>query len=479
MPDDPNFEPIINLMNECFKNKSDFNTFVVGSFISILNKIEDRDSLNDKILRLVVEIHTRRKIDKLLEKIREKFPKIYEESKDKNLEFFQKYEAKLVKIPSQETQAINDLIKYLQSLSLNQLQPIYSLYRPKNALQIVNDTNEMLTQLNRILPSQKYRPLIQFVAKVQQKFPQLNQKLEKWLAQYRNLFGYAYFPTSSNSTLISVSPLPVNSSESSLLIAINQSELDYLKLQAWFWSSELCRPIQEPELIKIISNESDENKRYQKLSEKVTELINKTNELMRKVGSVDLKIELFLPTKLLKANDLYLDWIEIQRLNFSVKMCQQYPVIFRLAERLEVGYQDLMGDWRRKWRQAQSNNPVIVTYCPNIEVQLSQAQTIGITLDRVSHCEDFFRLICLKAIPIALWSRCELKKTSCCQEINRILNSPNVIRDFQQLPREIKNERIAAQTGIEHIGHHICLLWDDPERMPPNETQLEYSLSPL
>ncbi|WP_287717023.1 hypothetical protein [Crocosphaera sp.] len=43
----------------------------------------------------------------------------------------------------------------------------------------------------------------------------------------------------------------------------------------------------------------------------------------------------------------------------------------------------------------------------------------------------------------------------------------------------IHNERISAIAGTEHIGHHICLLWDDPNRMPPDPQKPENALNSI
>jgi hypothetical protein len=98
-------------------------------------------------------------------------------------------------------------------------------------------------------------------------------------------------------------------------------------------------------------------------------------------------------------------------------------------------------------------------------------------LDSISHCEQFLKEIYLKSLPIALWSRCDLQTLSCLDEINRILT--NIGNDFKQLPQAIRNERISAPAGIEHIGHYICLLWDDPERIPPDPQTPENALMAL
>ena len=212
---------------------------------------------------------------------------------------------------------------------------------------------------------------------------------------------------------------------------------------------------------------------------------------MRRVGSEDLRIEFFLPIALLKQEDLSYDWLDIKKSNICVKLCQQYPVIFRLIERIKDENQDLIGVWKGKWQQIETSNPNfvnlvstgIVPYppdpkkCQNIDSQLIQAQTIGVKVDLVS-AEDLEKLlnkILLKAIPIALWSRCALNKTKCLDEINRILNC--LAGNLNQLPDAIHRERNDAQRGMEHIGHHICLLLEDPRRIPPPKN--DYPLSPL
>ena len=474
MPDDPNLAPIINLMNKCFLDENSLKSFVISFFLSKFNQLKDIDSIADKILTLVVDIYRDRDIPKLLEKIKEKYPQVYQECRERNIKYFKIYEPESIIINHQEFQAIKYLKECIQDLSFNQLQSIYLSCRPNTAPQIVNNINEMLTELNRILPSQPYRPLIQFVVIIQKNFSKLNQSLENWLSQYGNLFGYAEVPRLSTSTLNPTAPNSNKSSTSSLLIEIKKLNPNYIQVQAWFWSSQICRTIQEKEIIEVNNEQSELEHRYHKVAEKFTELIEKANRIMKKIGSKSLRIELFVTTQLLQDNDCYIDWLKVEKLGFFQEMCKQYNVVFRLAERLENQYQDLKEIWENKWRQVTSNNSIILDYSQNIECQLNQAQIIGIKLDTVSHYRDFFKLICLKALPIALWSRCDLKTSSCLDEINRILT--NVKNNFRQLPQEIQNERNSAPAGTEHIGHHICLLWDDPERMPPDPQKPDNAL---
>ena len=459
----------------------DFNNLVFYDFRNVYDNFTEGQQQDARIRLLIDYADKHGEIDKLLESIKKQNEKVYNKFSDRIFETTQ-----LKKSTEQEDQGINQLREDLKSLSMEKLEPIYLLFRPDNADQNVNNINEILTQLNRILPSQKYRRIIPFVLKIKQDFYQLNQSLnqslENWLSQYGNLFGYANFleigyanfletPNPRSSSSSSSAP---NSPESSLLIEIRKINPDYLQLKAWFWSSQLRRTIQEKELIAVKNEQSEINQRYQKLSDKFTELIKEVNREMKRVGSKKLRIELFLTTGLLQEDNCYIDWVKIKKADFLIELCKQYLVIFRLAERLDEDHQDLQENWEKKWHQVTLNNCSMVDYCQNIDNLLNQYTTIGIKLDTVSNYKDFFRKIYLKALPIALWSRCDLQTLSCLDEINRILT--RVQNDFRQLPQAIQEEINAAEPGTEHIGHHICLLWDDPERMPPDPKAPENAL---
>lgn len=472
MADDPNLDSIIGLMNKALTDKS-FTQLVFVSFTSVKNEFKPGDSLSCKIFKLVEYVATNRKTFKLLTKLEEINVKVFAEYKKKILQ------SKQSQIKYQRYKAINQLIQYLEGdLLLEQLQPFYSSCRPDRADRTVTDIKNMVTQLDRKI--EKYSPLIPFVVQVKHKYPEINQSLENWLSQYDNLFGYAEFQSTSNSTLNPSSTLIVNSSASSLLIEIKKLKSNHLELQAWFWSSQLTRNIQEKEIVEVISQESELDLRYKKLGEKFTKLIENANILMRQIGSESLRIEIFLPTQLLQENDFYVDWITIQKLGNFVEMCRQYIVIFRLAERLGEQYQDLKENWRDKWRQLTSNNAInsaIINYSHDIESRLNLDSIIGIKLDSVSNYPNFFKLISLKALPIALWSRCDLQTPSCLAEINRILTRAS---NFQNLLQQIQDERNAAPPARrEHIGHHICLLCDDPERVPPDLQKIDNALIPF
>ena len=452
-----NLRLIRDLINEAL-TPEEFDDLVFYSFRDVYRQFTNGQNLHLKYRLLLDHIDKYERTDDLLKEIKEKNPKAFNE-----------FQSSILDSMTPEEKAINNLGEYLQNQSFEQLKDIYSLYRPDKANEIVKNIDNILTQLNRIVPPQKYRPIIQFVVGIKQNYADLNlQKLlDKWLEKYGDFFGYSEFQETATPNFRQSSPDSQNPKllESYLLIELKKKNYSSLQIQGWFWSSKLIRNIQEKDLIEL------EN--YQ-LSEKLTELIRESNKIMRKIGSEDLRIELFLDTNLLMESDFYLDWLEVKKLKRPTKMCKQYIVTFRLAERLECDYQDSIGAWKRKWQNLNYNQGNVVDSYQTDDYELGLDETVGIKLNKLSEPAEFFKLISLNSLPLALWSRRDLQTISCQNEINRILR--NVQGNFNQLPKEVTNERKKA-AGEEHIGRHICLLWDNPERMPPDPSDPKYALS--
>ena len=452
-----NLRLIRDLINEAL-TPEEFDDLVFYSFRDVYSQFTNGQDKRQKVRLLFDYIEKYERINDLLNEIKEKNPKAFNE-----------FQSSLLDSMTPEEKAINNLGEYLQNQSFEQLKDIYLSYRPNKANKIVDNIDDILTQLNRIIPSQKYRPIIQFVVGIKQNYADLNLQrwLEEWLEKYGDFFGYSEFQETATPNFRQSSPDSQNRKllESYLLIELKKKNSSSLQIQGWFWSSKLIRNIQEKDLIEL------EN--YQ-LSEKLTELIRESNKIMGKIGSKDLRIELFLDTNLLMKSDFYFDWLEVKKLKRDIKMCKQYIVTFRLAERLEDEAQDLEGAWQRKWENLNYNQGNVVDFYHTDEDELGRDETVGIKLNKLSEPAKFFDLILLNSLPLAIWSRRDLQTISCQNEINRILR--NVQGNFNQLPKEVTNERKKA-AGEEHIGRHICLLWDNPERMPPDPSDPKYALS--
>ena len=452
-----NLKLIRDLINKAL-TPEEFDDLVFYSFRDVYSQFTNGQNQPLKVRLLFDYIEKYERINDLLNEIKEKNPKAFNE-----------FQSSILDSMTPEDKAINNLGEYLQNQSFEQLKDIYLSYRPNKANKIVDNIDDILTQLNRIIPSQKYRPIIQFVVGIKQNYADLNLQrwLEEWLEKYGDFFGYSEFQETATPNFRQSSPDSQNRKllESYLLIELKKKNSSSLQIQGLFWSSKLIRNIQEKDLIEL------EN--YQ-LSEKLTELIRESNKIMGKIGSKDLRIELFLDTNLLMKSDFYFDWLEVKKLKRDIKMCKQYIVTFRLAERLEDEAQDLEGAWQRKWENLNYNQGNVVDFYHTDDYELGLDETVGIKLNKLSETAKFFDLIVLNSLPLAIWSRRDLQTISCQNEINRILR--NVQGNFNQLPKEVTNERKKAE-GEEHIGRHICLLWDNPERMPPDPSDPKYALS--
>jgi hypothetical protein len=291
--------------------------------------------------------------------------------------------------------------------------------------------------------------------------------LDQWLEEYGDFFGYSQFQETATPNFRQSSPDSQNPKllESYLLIELKKKNYSSLQMQGWFWSSnEKCpSPIQEPYLIK-----------RKDLPKKLTELIEKSNAKMNESPSYELKIDLFLDHALLMESQFFLD-LQVKRGSW-VRMCEQYIVNFRLAQRLERRrYRELEGKWNKKWENLKSNKCTVVDYCSTKNSKLWEDKIVGIKLNNVSKQPEFFHKIFQTSMPVALWSSCNLQTISCQNEIDRILG--NVKTNLNQLPEEVCKERRDSENIKEHIGRHICLLWDNPERMPPDPSDPKYALS--
>ena len=439
-----------------------FNDLVYDIFYDVYKEFVQGQEKSQRIRLLVEHVFTHQSIDDLLNEIKEINPKAFNEFETSRQE-----QTNLLDSRNKEEKAINDLGEYLQNQSFEKLEKIYLSCRPEMADKTVKNIDDILTQLNRIVPLKKYRLIIPFVVGIQQQVSDSNlqKTLDKWLEEYGNFFGYSEFKETATPNFRQSSPDTQNPKllESYLLIELKKKNYSSLQIQSWFWSSQLIRNIQEKDLIE---------REY--LSKKLTELIDESNKRMKKIGSKDLRIELFLDTNLLIESNSYFDWLEVTKLNRPAKMCKQYIVTFRLAERLRYEAQDLGGAWQRKWENLNSNQGNVVDFYHTDDYELGLNKTVGIKLNKLSELTKFFDLIVLNSLPLAIWSRRDLQTISCQNEINRILR--NVQGNFNQLPKEVTDERKKAK-GEEHIGKHICLLWDNPERMPPEPSEPKYALS--
>jgi hypothetical protein len=192
--------------------------------------------------------------------------------------------------------------------------------------------------------------------------------------------------------------------------------------------------------------------------------------------SQDSEVHIFLPQQLLNCEADC--WKLIKRIGMELPIGHDYKVFVRLYERLSRSYSPKI--WKNKWKQKKSLLQEKASKgfkgCKDCDLddlyyELTDEENenvVGLTLidvpnqDRVT---SIFQLIFELGFPLALWSRSNLSESTNEVELNRVLEACILAN----LPQTVKRERRESRKKPLncHIGHHLSLLWDDPDLVPP------------
>ncbi|MBD1215213.1 MAG: trypsin-like peptidase domain-containing protein [Dolichospermum circinale Clear-D4] len=184
----------------------------------------------------------------------------------------------------------------------------------------------------------------------------------------------------------------------------------------------------------------------------------------------DINLVFFLPTKML--NYPVEQWI-ITENNVQYLLGKKYRVIVRDYNRLLPTYVKYQGTWISKWEQLQLNKnkvceKIFKTYKENHDQDILLEMlddAIGIILTAFSEEEykQIFAHFLNSATPIGICYRhndqfTQLLDCLSCSVFN--------------LPEKFKKQRLNSRTqDPNHIGHHISLIWENPNIQP---TKLYY-----
>lgn len=212
--------------------------------------------------------------------------------------------------------------------------------------------------------------------------------------------------------------------------------------------------------------------------DEIPELLKIFLAQIAKYSSSKLTIEIFLPLDLM--NQAVDSWEIDDEYDFSVTLGSQYKIVVRSYERILPTYL-YKGFWEEKWKIAQQLTDIEVgktlisgdsNNLKKLFVELNQPDIIGLKLTTApvqTGKGSVFALILKTAIPVALWLRQNLAD-NCDEKMNGLLQCY-----INQLPENVKMKRLDAvkEPPDTHIGHHLSLLWEDPDRLPPD---IDYSM---
>jgi hypothetical protein len=189
-----------------------------------------------------------------------------------------------------------------------------------------------------------------------------------------------------------------------------------------------------------------------------------------------LVIEFFLPLYLLNYH------VDHWRTKDDAPIGVRYPVVVRSWDRATNG--TWHPAWRGKWlqfsslSQTASQNPILRVckfdqcYPDRLGQKLRLPSIFGLALPfpptGVPRAKVYKTLLSV-GIPIALWPR-RIPQSSeeGRRELDHLLSSSK----FATLPENLRDRRDEARAqDPPHLGYHMTLLWDDPDRVPQQEEQ--------
>ncbi|MBE9141259.1 trypsin-like peptidase domain-containing protein [Nodosilinea sp. LEGE 07088] len=164
----------------------------------------------------------------------------------------------------------------------------------------------------------------------------------------------------------------------------------------------------------------------------------------------------------------------------------RYPVVLRIAERVEPYFSHLRSPWQNKWTsikaaiasQQQAKKVLTSGHCHDFQTVFAKADCLGMHLVNTLPPKDRQqRLLALVmgAAPAALWLRKSPPKTQCKRFFNGLLEHP-----LGEIACKVREARKAAfeKRSDRHFGHHLALVWENP-KLVPTETAAPTADYPL
>lgn len=157
-------------------------------------------------------------------------------------------------------------------------------------------------------------------------------------------------------------------------------------------------------------------------------------------------------------------------------------VLIRCSERLR-GNDPFIRRWKSKGEEMKNqlarNAANIFYLCDKddncLESQCTRPNAIGVRIATVFQKDKPGKILWKTGIPLALWIRKKLPNIDNETVLNQLIKGfdseidPILVRD---IPRRVQDKRIESITygrNSEHIGRNLCLLWDDPNLLPPQQ----------
>lgn len=195
----------------------------------------------------------------------------------------------------------------------------------------------------------------------------------------------------------------------------------------------------------------------------------------------NVRLEVFLPLSLLDSD---IDQWEIDQLDLPLPIGAFYCVVVRSLDR--ILNRSLLGRTIARWKLL-SESPERPKCCNLVSIfdkdeacsenfHLALRQSLNVVCVGLLDSSDselqknqILKKLLIAGIPIALWQRDTKGNINSSDVIRKGIRDVLFETDLIALPESIKAMRLDAKfTGPQHHGNYLSLLWDDPQRIPPN-----------
>ncbi|MBE8990211.1 hypothetical protein IQ275_24160 [Nostoc sp. LEGE 12450] len=268
-----------------------------------------------------------------------------------------------------------------------------------------------------------------------------------------------------------------------LLIQLRPEGSKELYVKAWFIPDDTIQdPWERFKLLTVDEQQSEISFVPEKLPILLSKLLQQCFEKYLQGQPTELTIEIFLPRD--RLCDEVEKWEYKDDEDCNITIGKDFRVVVRSYDRLKKLRTQQGSYWRRNWERVQLTWQALPCYEQVMTVsqacfdpnKLRNLLVEKIILKICCNLSDSERNGLLSAIhsagtPIIIWSRCELNSLKNPEHFDALLKEP-----LYELSACIREQRRLASDHEMHLGNHLVLWWDDPNRIPPNPA-LEFSAS--
>lgn len=216
----------------------------------------------------------------------------------------------------------------------------------------------------------------------------------------------------------------------------------------------------------------------------IDQFLKKSREYLRGKLCCPIALEVFLPLEYL-CSEVERWEISITR-NRMLPIGTKHPVIMRSYERLDFKYLDYCWtEWCENWEQLKTH--LSVTPSHELFEKLEEVEDcdwdailydyrekvekIGFIipcLPSEEKQEALFNAMLDASVPIALWIRKEIPEFDHITEFTSLLQT-GPLKDLPECIRKLRERAHVQRKSVDtDYAYHLSILWEDPNRLPPD-----------